>query len=393
MKQRDMLLFITVIACFLMTFLNLSGQEINVKKEDGIQIVYNPQDPVRSLGSSFNLVLKQDLVIGIQEKGTDYQFEVISDIKTDDDGNIYIVDEQAHCIKLFDKKGNYLKDIGRKGQGPGEFVAPTEMVVLEDKIAVYSLGRISYFTLDGNFIDHRKVMFGRIVCFDSEGNIIAQQAGRPGNDMKLFLRKFNPEGQILYTVASIAVGSPPSPDKKENAFPKTLLYTVRKDNSVVWTERDKYELNVVDKSGKIYLKIKKDFNPIEFTDEHKKSFLEYTDGTEDQYRFPKYLPPVRYLCGDDKNNIFVCTYEREGADKYVYDVFDEKGRYVEKLTIRGLPMFFKDGYMYCRGEDENNFHQVIRYSIEIGNNLKTQKEDRINILKPEIIKKLIGGQS
>lgn len=365
MKKSNVWLFVLAFFGVFMIFANLSGQEIEVKKEDGIPVVYNPLNPVKSLDSSFNMILKEDLVIGINEKNSDYYFEIISDIKADDNGNIYVVDEQAHSIKVFDKDGIHLKDIGREGQGPGEFIYPIEMTFIEDKIVVYSGNRISYFTLEGNFINYKKVlMFGRIVS-DSAGNIISQWPGPPEKEsFKLFLRKFNPEGKLIHQISE-SIGKPPSPNEKRNAYPKLTLYTIRKDDAVVWTDRDKYELNVVNEAGKVFLKIKKAFKPVELTEEFKQRFLDYRKGTEDQYIFPKYLPPIRYICADDKNRIFVCTYESEEENKYLYDIFDENGMYVEKTAIKGLPMFFKNGYLYCRGEDENNLHLVIRYLVEM----------------------------
>ena len=359
--------WICVIAIFgiFMIFANMSGQKIKVKKEDGIKVVYNPLNPVKSRRSSFNMILKEDLVIGTDEENKDYHFEIISDIKADDEGNIYVVDEQAHSIMVFNKDGNCLKTIGRKGQGPGEFIYPTEITIIEDKIVVYSGNRISYFTLEGNFINSKQIlMFGRIVV-DSKGNILSQWPGPPGKEFfKLFLRKFNSEGKLIHQIAE-STEKVPSPNEKRDAFPKTILFTVRKDDAVVWAATDQYELNIVDGNGKVFLKIKKEFNPVELTEEIKQRVIAYRGRTEDQYSFPKNLPPIRYIYADDNNRIFVCTYESQGEDKYLYDVFDEDGRYVEKVAMRGLPMFFKNGYLYCRGEDENNLHQVIRYLIEI----------------------------
>ncbi len=365
MTKRIPLVGVIAIFGIFMFFVNLSGQKIKVKKEDGIKVVYNPLNPVKSLRSSFDMNLKEDLVIGTDEKNTDYHFEIMSDIKADDHGNIYVVDQQAHSILVFNKDGNYLKNIGRKGQGPGEFIYPSELTIIEDKIVVYSGNRISYFTLEGNFINSKQIlMFGRIV-FDSKGNILSQWPGPPGKEFfKLFLRKFNPEGKLIHQISEL-IEKAPSPNEKREAFAKTLLFTVRKDDAVVWTATDQYVLFVVDGNGKVFLKIKKEFNPAELTEEIKLRFLAYRGGTEDQYSFPKVLPPIRYICADDKNRIFVCTHESQGEDTYFYDIFDENGRHVEKVAIRGLPMFFKNGYLYCRGEDENNLHQVIRYLVEI----------------------------
>jgi hypothetical protein len=347
-----------------MFFINLEGQEIKIKKEDGIIVVNNPLNPVKSLDLSLDMVLIEDLIIGTNEKNTDYYFEVISDIKADESGNIYVVDSSANSIKVFNREGKYLKDIGRQGQGPGEFMAPMGMSILKDKITVYSMGRLSFFTLGGDFIQHNNVMFGRLICFDSEGNIITKVPGPPGNVFKEFLRKFNPEGKLLLEVAEIIMPPSPPPNKKRKAFSENVLFTVRSDDSIVWTNRSQYEVNVVGKDGRAFLEIKKEYNPVKLTEKHKQSFLAYYRAKEDQYSFPQNLPPIRYICADDKNRIFVCTYESTGEDTYFYDVFDEQGRYVERVVIKGLPLFWKNGYVFCRSEDENNFHKVIRYRIE-----------------------------
>jgi len=42
----------------------------------------------------------------------------------DSDGNIYVTDAMDYSLKKFDSNGNLLKKTGRKGQGPGEFMAP-----------------------------------------------------------------------------------------------------------------------------------------------------------------------------------------------------------------------------------------------------------------------------
>ena len=364
MTKKDVCVFALVCFCLTLFSVNLEGQEIKIKQEDGITVVNNPLNPVKSLDSSFDMVLKEDLIIGTNEKNTDYYFEVISDIKADENGNIYVVDSSANSVKVFNSKGKYLKDIGRQGQGPGEFMAPMGMAIVKDKISVYSMGRLSFFTLDGDFIQHNKVMFGRLMCFDSEGNIITKVPGPPGNVFKEFLRKFNPEGKLILEVAEIVIAPPPSPNEKRKAFPENVLFTVRQNDSIVWTNRSQYEVNVVGKDGQAFLKIKKENNPVKLTEKHKQSFLAYYGAAEDHYTFPQNLPPIRYICADNKNRIFVCTYESTGEDTYIYDIFDEQGRYVERVAIKGLPLFWKKRYLYCRGEDENNFHKVIRYRIE-----------------------------
>lgn len=45
-------------------------------------------------------------------------------VVTDSQGNIYVTDSMDYSLKKFDPQGKLVKKEGRKGQGPGEFMAP-----------------------------------------------------------------------------------------------------------------------------------------------------------------------------------------------------------------------------------------------------------------------------
>jgi len=45
-------------------------------------------------------------------------------VAVDSQNYIYVTDAMDYCLKKFDCQGNLQKKIGRKGQGPGEFLAP-----------------------------------------------------------------------------------------------------------------------------------------------------------------------------------------------------------------------------------------------------------------------------
>lgn len=49
-------------------------------------------------------------------------FGSIAGIATGNDGRIYVADGQATRVRVYDRNGEFLFDIGRAGQGPGEFL-------------------------------------------------------------------------------------------------------------------------------------------------------------------------------------------------------------------------------------------------------------------------------
>ncbi len=79
-----------------------------------------------------------------------------SDIEADlKHSRIYVADSGNNCVFVFNFKGKFLKAIGQKGQGPGEFDRPTGLYVLADsKLAVADFGnnRIQVFNNSGEFI-------------------------------------------------------------------------------------------------------------------------------------------------------------------------------------------------------------------------------------------------
>lgn len=65
--------------------------------------------------------VNQNLIIGNSEQPDEYQLGDPIGIRTDSLGNIYIADRATLKIKKFNREGLFLKTIGKRGRGPGEF--------------------------------------------------------------------------------------------------------------------------------------------------------------------------------------------------------------------------------------------------------------------------------
>ena len=75
-------------------------------------------------------------------------FKSISNIALDEYGRVYI--ENNATIYQYDNNGNYIRSIGRKGRGPGEFQVIHNYKIRNNKLYVYdaNLLRISVFNLN-----------------------------------------------------------------------------------------------------------------------------------------------------------------------------------------------------------------------------------------------------
>ena len=107
----------------------LSAQKIETV--DGVRVVHNEKGG--SWGKSPKVSL--DLVRKIGDVDTEDEnvaFHYPSDIAVDKEGNIYVLDSGNTRIQKFGPDGKYLATIGRKGQGPGEFISPSGLDLDED---------------------------------------------------------------------------------------------------------------------------------------------------------------------------------------------------------------------------------------------------------------------
>jgi len=83
------------------------------------------------------------------------QFIYPTDVAFDSAGNVYVSEYGDNDrIQVFDARGGYLRQFGRYGQGDGEFCRPESMVILDDILYVADAcnHRIAVFALDGRFM-------------------------------------------------------------------------------------------------------------------------------------------------------------------------------------------------------------------------------------------------
>jgi hypothetical protein len=94
--------------------------------------------------------------VGVEEGDETEVFATIAGVGFDDAGNLYVLDRDNGRIVVFDASGEYIRTIGSKGQGPGEFTFPIGLAVFADGgLAVMDLGNsaISLFGPDGEYTD------------------------------------------------------------------------------------------------------------------------------------------------------------------------------------------------------------------------------------------------
>lgn len=76
--------------------------------------------------------LVPELSIGVFEGADEYIFGGVGAIAVSSAGDLYVYDYQVPVIRRYDRAGTYVRQIGRGGEGPGEYRQIVGMEVLPD---------------------------------------------------------------------------------------------------------------------------------------------------------------------------------------------------------------------------------------------------------------------
>jgi hypothetical protein len=369
--KKDHLIIVIFVFLFICPSL-LLAQDVKMKTENGIQVVYNPKNPVSIPGVPTRIQLKQDLCIGDEEGVEDFVFSQIRSVQVDEEDNIYVLDSKEVCVKVFDKNGQHMRTFGERGQGPGEIQFPTRMHLVAGKeILIYDSGntRLSYYSLDGKClreISTGKHFFSRAIP-DSKGNIITQLL-IPGDKFVNEVKKFDSNLNPIVTIGSVEQEITPN---VLNMVTPTLNVRVMKNDNIAWGYSEKYEIFVVSPEGKTMRKIVKDYKPVKITEKDREELIKEQFGDQGapsgyKLEFPKnHYPYYFFICGDE-GRIYVRTYEKDKEGNFIYDVFDPEGRYIAKFSLPEIDFLYvvKNNKMYSMvWEDEKGIPVVKRYSV------------------------------
>lgn len=99
--------------------------------------------------------LVSEVSIGVLDGEPQYQFGNILAIAVGADGRIYVLDGHGPAIRVYAPDGTWLQDVGREGEGPGEYKRPDSGLAMrpDGKLLLRDPGngRISIYDADGNF--------------------------------------------------------------------------------------------------------------------------------------------------------------------------------------------------------------------------------------------------
>jgi 6-bladed beta-propeller len=205
--------------------------------------------PIRTIQSPVRLELQQALVIG--EMDGPAAFGRIMDVKLGRRGRVYVADDLRHAVFVFDSVGRFVRSVGRRGNGPGEFQAPWRIALdASDSLFVWdvSLARVSVYAPDlSHARDFRLPPHWLVntMAFQPDGTLLvsAYGAGEAG-----VLHVVSRDGSVRRTFG------PRPPAGEYGGFESSLLggYAALDGGRVAYSNKSPYELVVLDRaSGRI----------------------------------------------------------------------------------------------------------------------------------------------
>ena len=299
----------------------------------------------------------------------DVLFGLITRVRADAEGNLYVLDGQLSQAHVYDRDGNRLRSLFGEGDGPGEIRGPRDLVLLGD-------GRVGAV----------QEVPGRLIMVDRENNPAGMlTVGGPGADRGNFCQTFGAfagGGVLLMAGFQQAPGDAPNTLKQTSflsAFDaegrETAAYC-RDDHvfdfgNFVFEESrhlagywwnaavaadgrayvapalDRYEIRVHAPDGALERVIERDYEPVRRTGAEKAAFVEtvkaiYAGAPIEVEVEPMDVEPVvqsmhRGLRAHADGTLWVLTARglRDQPDGVLaaFDVFDAEGIYAKKVVV------------------------------------------------------------
>lgn len=243
------------------------------------------------------------------------------------------------------------KKFGKAGEGPREFklhpavyMGSVMLNLSPGYILVNSVGRLSFFTKDGEYIKEMKSPNIILGAFQSLGDQFV------GNGKTVEYEKEPYRTVAIYNSTL---------EKSEEFYKYNLFYSIKQQyvnlleafgpffyvcENKIFIEKNKDSISVFDNKGKFLysIDVNKGYKKPEFTKEDKKKFMDFVDKepafkklaqliSRESIKFPGNYPGIRFFNVDDKK-VYVIRWKEKNGKSDIW-VFDLKGNFLKRAWV------------------------------------------------------------
>ncbi|MDA3885989.1 MAG: 6-bladed beta-propeller [Candidatus Delongbacteria bacterium] len=352
----------------------------SMTENDGLKIYKNskPSD------KNFQYTTKELFTIGGDEvdiSDTNEVFNDITMIKSDSEGNLYILDRRKSVIRKFDKNGDFVLSTGTRGTGPGEMIRASDMAITEDTIYVSDMRsrKVLRFDTNGKFIND--IMMPRETgsprSFKELNNqrfigmltSVARNSGARQMTMNLAImdKKFN-------VINSLHSETFDFDWETFNPLDHNIEFIAGNDKIyVAETSESKYEINVYDLKGKHIETIKKNYARIKYSEEEKLNLKEQSESQSRRHTLDteklNFKNSIKKVYVDKNGYLLVeSSQKRDETNKnhFVLDIFKD-GQLLNTVDLNSSDGFYSSDEVYEKDfiDDRIVIYDIANMTIKI----------------------------
>jgi hypothetical protein len=296
---------------------SFSSAAQKIEMENGVRVIHNKK------GGQWgnNPKVSIELVRTIGDVDTDDEnlaFDTPVDMAVDDAGGIYICDSGNQRIQIFGPDGQFVRTIGRKGQGPGEFTFPGA-IDIDGEGHLHVLDnpqkRIQVFTPRGEIlktipvprlrIDRMRLLQSGSLATKSFESFSISGGGVPGEKAKPKLVKLLDPALAV----RLEFGEPfDFGDEMTNSVGNSWEFAVDGNDHVYLCFLFQNRIEKYSPDGQLLWRADRELN---FSAKLVERGKREATGTGSRYFYPKFNQVARGLDADDTGRIWVVTCDRQ----------------------------------------------------------------------------------
>jgi len=397
MKKLSYLLFVV----FFLISCGLEQEKVQKSMEDGVEVILNHVEPYKIKGEPSALHLEEEFRIDTAEKKmAQLGLTDTSGFDVNSEGEIFIFKpptSEDNFVLKFNQKGYFVKAFGRKGVGPGMIRRPFyNPITSQDELPILDYAhKVLMFDKDGDLINEIYIYMSSLNqttmvlplengsyiirkslrnSFSEEPNYILGLYRHDGIESKE-VTDFKKIKELDRYTSYLSYSRQRSGEKIR--YPDHVsIWSISKERIFVGNENQGYEIQVYDFAGNLQRKIKKDYEPVEISEEFKNKITQRLEKAPPDYRekvyIPQHWPPFQSCFTDEEGRLFVMTYEKgENPGEYIHDIFSSDGAFIGRAALEyysanrmtPLKAIAKNGRLYCLQEKERGNKELAVYKM------------------------------
>ena len=370
MNKRNVVFILALLPTYYSVFAQQQQNQVNIEYIKNSNGIWDNKQKVK---------FTELLTIG-QEAGSEkYLLADPADVTTDEELNIYICDTKDFCVKVYNKNGEFIRELGNKGQGPGEFIQPLDLTYIkQNKLCVvddYSAHKkISIISTQGVFLhsfDINEMTEINIhdISASKDGKYIFVSRKMPAlmfldrliEHIDYIIYRYDVNGQLINKFGTLEGAGLISSEKHYSNYTSVLCLN---NGDVLVAYSYPYLLKYYSADGKHKKTIEREAGFIsapelkvsEFRDRKMKNFIEITS-----------IKTILNL-NDDKILVVISNLGKNASVKNLCEIYNLEGRLLSSAPWHNNERIVhsdKEGNLYSITTGRDEIPKVKKYALKI----------------------------